>query len=44
MGFGVYAGWSEALLVAHITFFEISSRGSNFNAYYNVKQLRNMQA
>ena len=40
----VCAGWSEAVLVAHTTLLEISSRGSNFNAYYNVKQLRNMQA
>ena len=40
----VCAGWSEALLVTHITLLEISSRSSNFNAYYNVKQLRNMQA
>ena len=38
------AGWSEDLLVAHITLLEISSRGSNFNVIYNVKQLRNMQA
>ena len=40
----VCAGWSEVLLVAYITLLEVSNRHSNFNAYYNVKLLRNMQA